>query len=59
MKRTKEEILNALHIIKETCEECVDCDICPFEKNKDCLIEIPPYNWKINDEYLELWKGLL
>lgn len=61
MKHTKEEILNALHVIKETCEEYDDCeDGCPFERNEDCLIQFSyPGAWKINDGSPETWRGLL
>ena len=61
MKHTKEEILNALHVIKDECEENDDCsDGCPFEKNGGCVIQDNyPVVWKINDGSPETWKGLL
>lgn len=34
MKYTKNEILKALTIIKEICDEANDCDICPYG---DCM----------------------
>ena len=36
MKHTREEILNALHVIKDTCsDETIDCDNCPFGDDED------------------------
>lgn len=63
MKHTKEEILNALHIIKETCEE-YDVENereCPFYggKSGECAVMCTqPELWHINDD-VEAWKGLL
>ena len=64
MKHTKEEILNALRVIKETCEEYEGEfeDYCPLYSGHDlgCLVTHDlPYGWKINDESLGPWKGLL
>lgn len=64
MKHTKEEILNALHIIKETCYESYQvedgvrsCYKCPFS---DCdghcnFNEQFPLSWDIKDE--EPWRA--
>lgn len=59
MKYSKEKILEALHVVKETCDEFEPCsDDCPFNRVGDCLITIDnPSNWRIND--MGLWKGLL
>ena len=61
MKHTKEEILNALHVIKDECGEYERCDErCPFNANDECLVNInAPNYWKINDDGVEVWKGLL
>lgn len=53
MKHTKEEILKALHIIKDICQdESTDCDNCPFGNDEDlCRIKDRiPANWEINKE---------
>lgn len=60
MKHTKEEILNALHVIKDTCEEISDgaCSKCPFsDKYGHCFInEIIPANWNFKKEE-ESWRA--
>ena len=60
MKYSQEEILKALHVIKETCEENECGDRCPFNGvNVGCLIsDDAPIHWKINDPPVR-WKGLL
>lgn len=59
MKHTKEEILNALNVIKDTCHEMRvrDCTTCPFGDNEgNCLInEIIPDGWDIKEE--EIWRA--
>lgn len=57
MKHTKEEILNALHIIKDTCSE-FDCVLCPFRSiDTSCIIQDePPKDWDINDN--DTWRAL-
>ena len=61
MKHTKEEILNALQIIKETCAEATDqyndCCLCPFNDCDDhcVLAEQSPLAWDIKDE--EPWRA--
>lgn len=54
MKHTKEEIITALQIIKDTCrDETIDCDNCPFGNDGNlCRINHDgiPANWKINKE---------
>jgi hypothetical protein len=55
MTFTREQITSALAIIKTTCNESNDCEICPFRIDKDdCYInnerEIYPFEWDINDE---------
>ena len=61
MKHTKEEILNALRVIKETCQE-YDSENereCPFYGGRCGVTCTQPELWHINDESLEPWKGLL
>ena len=57
MKHTREEILNALHIIKDTCQESTDCLLCPFNDGYDhCIVnEQAPSAWDIKDE--EPWRA--
>ena len=51
MEYTQDEILNALRVIKETCEEAGECENCPLrnkEYNDKCyLMETAPLDWKI------------
>lgn len=51
MKHTKEEILNALQIIKDECTS-TECQNCPFGYNGDeCAIQaFPPVDWQIKKE---------
>lgn len=60
MKHTKEEILNALHIIKDTCNENgFACDSCPFynEEEKLCWINgYRPDHWTFNEQK-EVWRA--
>ena len=62
MKHTKEEIITALNIIKDTCqestEECVDCLLCPFnDGDGHCIVnEQAPSAWDIKDD--EPWRAL-
>ena len=59
MKHSQEEILKALHVIKEVCDDFFGCVGCPFERNEECLITDGPPDWLINDEPPAMWKGLL
>lgn len=39
MEHTKEEILNALHVIKDTCSNIQDCCLCPFnDGDGHCIV---------------------
>lgn len=57
MKRTKEEIIKALHVIQDTCKELTyrSCKICPFSnKEGTCLVTKDiPFDWiiKKDDEH--------
>lgn len=61
MKHTKEEILRALHIIKDTCQESTDtygdCLLCPFNDGDDhCIVnEQAPSAWDIVEK--ETWRA--
>lgn len=59
MKHTKEEILNALHIIKDTCAEVTDihCGSCPFsDEDGHCIVtEQAPSAWNIKSD--EPWRA--
>lgn len=61
MKHSKEEIIKALNVIKETCEEqYLDCEQCPFSDwNTDCVFTDgdAPTAWVINNSYS--WKALM
>lgn len=64
MKHTKSEILNALHVIKDTCYEKYEedgsgsCYLCPFsDSDGHCILsEQSPMAWDINDD--EPWRAL-
>lgn len=61
MKHTHEEILNALHIIKDTCKEVMDdserCLECPLSnKNGFCnVMSETPHFWNIKKT--DKWKA--
>lgn len=62
MKHTKEEIVNALNVIKEECasQNGVSCNPCPFFINgKGCSIGSKvPQNWDIVDiEPEKTWRA--
>lgn len=58
--RNREEIIFALNVLKDICNEHDKCEeTCPFYVNDDCEVHEPPSNWKINDEVDSTWKGLL
>ena len=61
MKHSQEEILKALHVIKETCVEGPCTMRCPFSNSeRGCLITHgTPNGWEINDAPPTQWKGLL
>lgn len=53
MERTQNEIINALEVIKDTCDTHYSsylCKTCPLRTvNNDCgLMEDSPINWNIN-----------
>ena len=62
MAHTKEEIINALKIIQDTCKAQkmnFPCKHCPLSKNGgDCVLqEQAPEDWKINTSPPVLWKA--
>ena len=59
MKHTKEEILNALKVIRDECEHHVEgCGPCPFYVNHTCMIQIGiPSSWRLNNAIPEFWRA--
>jgi hypothetical protein len=62
MKHTKEEICNALQVIKDVCSENKVCNTCPFRTvfhDKNCrFLVTPPDLLTINyPEPEEVWKA--
>jgi hypothetical protein len=60
MKHTQEEILNALHVIKDTCSNVTDiqdCSLCPFnDGDGHCIVnEQAPSCWDIVEK--ETWRA--
>lgn len=59
MKHTKEEIINALNVIRDECigTNCIDC---PFASGVgDCrLIERSPSRWDIAELEPKKWRAL-
>lgn len=50
MKYSREQIIEVLTAIKETCEEN-DCSICPFSSRGNCLVSsggTSPEEWVLN-----------
>lgn len=60
MKHSEEEIINALAIIQDTCEEH-DCSKCPFGTNDAiCLIKRDsPIEWLLNAPVNCTWKAII
>lgn len=53
MKHTRQEILNVLQVIKDTCVEVGEdkdgCYKCPFAENGFCkLMDKEPFKWQLN-----------
>lgn len=54
-----EEIINALKIIKNTCNSTMRCNDCPFycDSNGMCIIQsILPAHWDISEEN-PIWRA--
>lgn len=59
MKRTQDEIINALKVIQDTCKSqgIEPCRHCPLSKNGDCVLQNQaPEDWKINPSP-PVWKA--
>ena len=54
MKHTKDEIINALKVIKEECGRCCSC---PFCLDGACMIIRKPSDWDIADPEPEIWRA--
>lgn len=53
MKINRDEILDALHTLKEVCtaqgdDECC-CHRCPLSDGTDCMVEGAPQCWELNE----------
>lgn len=60
MKHTKEEIVNALKVIKDTCRDNTSCATCPFwnaGETKRCMIKDDVETWEIADPEPKLWRA--
>lgn len=50
MKHSEKEIIDALNVIKNVCNEYECHADCPFNDGYNCVInELEPYNWNIVD----------
>ena len=60
MKHSQEEIINALKVIQDTCNEMPEiypCEHCPLSKNGACvLLEQTPDEWNIKPNP-SVWKA--
>ena len=60
MKHTREEIVNALKVIKEECTDHPRCGTCPFwiqDRGNGCQIQTEVETWEINSAQPELWRA--
>lgn len=57
MKHTKEEIINALKIIQDECQNAGNCKYCPFgDSGGHCIVnEQAPSAWDIVEK--ETWRA--
>lgn len=63
MEFNRNELLNALAVIKKVCQNSMDCDDCPlrskdFEDDSCALRITAPELWKLNEEK-EKWRALI
>ncbi len=58
MTYNHEEIIDALIVIRTTCEDFDDCESCPFWKDEKCYINFNPVDWTLNENN-ENWKAFL
>lgn len=60
MKHSKEEIINALQVIQDTCKETqapYPCEHCPLSKQGECVLQSQsPDSWKIKAS-TPVWKA--
>ena len=59
VKHSETEIITALNIIRDECDDVPNCEDCPFGNGDgDCLVTYcPPSEWNINQRE-DSWKGL-
>ena len=60
MKHTQEEIINALKVIQDVCNEAPanhPCEHCPLSKDGECVLqERAPEEWKLRTS-TPVWKA--
>lgn len=60
MKHTKEEIINALKVIKDECRDNPTCSTCPFwipDSDKGCKILDDVETWELNVPDTGVWRA--
>lgn len=60
MKYSQKQIIEALTVIIETCEENRDCNTCPFFNQGKCLVSSggeSPEEWVLNET--KPWKAII
>ena len=61
MKHSNEEILNALHVIANTCElysHCSDCPLYDEDHEECCFNQYDPSALPIRDEKPTIWRAI-
>ena len=61
MRHSQEEIINALKVIQDTCNDMPTvraCEHCPLSKNGDCVLQnSAPEDWDIKTTPPVVWKA--
>ena len=54
----KQKILDALKLIKDTCNNCEECEDCPFFCQNICMFatDCPPEDWELNNTK-DIWRA--
>ena len=56
-KERKQQILDALALIKDICKE-LECDKCPFRINDCCAVRcVIPAQWSLNQPPEAIWRA--
>lgn len=58
MTYSHDDIIDALIVIRTTCEDFKDCEECPFWKDEECCINSNPVDWTLNENNRN-WKAFL